>query len=75
MYLPLPGCVALRQNELWKHGADEAAADRRQGPHSVVGEHSLPISALYSSYYGLGVCNDLLKVWRKSVTLPLLLIN
>ena len=28
MYLPLPGCVALHQNELWQHGADEAAADR-----------------------------------------------
>ena len=34
MYLPLPGCVALHQNELWKHGADEAAADRSQGSHS-----------------------------------------
>ena len=35
MYLPLPGCVALCQNELWKNGADEAAADRSQGSHSA----------------------------------------
>ena len=34
MHLPLPGCVALHQNELWKHGADEAAADRSHGSHS-----------------------------------------
>ena len=32
--LPLPGCVALSQNGLWKHGADEAVADRSQGSHS-----------------------------------------
>ena len=30
----IPGCVALHQNDLWKHGADEAAADRSQGFHS-----------------------------------------
>ena len=34
MYLPLPGCVALHQNELWIHGAVEAAADWSQGSHS-----------------------------------------
>ena len=34
MYLPLPDCVALHQNELRKHGADEAAADRSQGSNS-----------------------------------------
>ena len=37
IYLPLPGqpgCVALHEHELWKHGADEAAADRRQQSHS-----------------------------------------
>ena len=34
MYSPLPGCVAVPQNELWKHCADEAAADRSQGSHS-----------------------------------------
>ena len=34
MNLPLPDCVALHQNELWKHGADDAAADRSQGSHS-----------------------------------------
>ena len=31
----LPGCVALHHNELWKHVADEAAADWSQGSHSV----------------------------------------
>ena len=31
----LPGCVALPQNELWKNGAGEAAADRSQGTHSA----------------------------------------
>ena len=36
MYLPLPGCVALPQNVLWKHGADEAAAVRSQCSHSVM---------------------------------------
>ena len=46
MYLPLHGFVALHQNELWKHGADEAAADRSQGSHSgqvcsVQVEHSI----------------------------------
>ena len=35
MYLHLPGCVALHQNGLWKHGADEAAADRSRGSHSA----------------------------------------
>ena len=32
--LPLPGCVALPQNGLWKHGADEYVANRSQGSHS-----------------------------------------
>ena len=41
MYLPLPGCVALHQNELWKHGADEAASDRSQGSNSAyIDDHS-----------------------------------
>ena len=26
MYFHLPGCVVLHQNEIWKHGTDEAAA-------------------------------------------------
>ena len=38
MYLPLHGFVALHQNELWKHGADAAAAGRSQGSHSDQGE-------------------------------------
>ena len=33
-YFPLPGCVNLHQNELWKHGADRAAADSSQVSHS-----------------------------------------
>ena len=32
--LPLLGCEPLPQNGLWKHGADEAVADRSQGSHS-----------------------------------------
>ena len=40
MYWPLPGCMALPRNELWKHGVDEAAADRSQGPHSVILHYS-----------------------------------
>ena len=27
--------MALHQNELWKHGADDAAADRSHGSHSA----------------------------------------
>ena len=34
MCLPLPGCVALPHNGLWKNGADEAAVDRSQVSHS-----------------------------------------
>ena len=34
IYLPLPRCVALPQNGLGKHGADEAATERSQGSHS-----------------------------------------
>ena len=34
-YLPLPSCVALPQNGLWKYGDGEAAADKSQGSHSV----------------------------------------
>ena len=34
MFLPLPGCGALHQNELLKHSPDDAAADRSQGSHS-----------------------------------------
>ena len=30
----VPGYVGLHQNELWKHGAGGAAADRSQGFHS-----------------------------------------
>ena len=37
MHLPLPGCVALHQNHLWKHGAGEAAAYRSQGSYSAGG--------------------------------------
>ena len=35
MYLPLPGCVALPQIGLQKHGTGGAAADRSQGSHSA----------------------------------------
>ena len=34
--LPLPSFVALPQNRLWTHGADETAADRSQGSHSAL---------------------------------------
>ena len=48
IYLPLPGCVARPQNELWKNGADEAAADRSQGSHSVGKKnHVMVISVIH----------------------------
>ena len=37
IYLPLPGCVALPENKLWKHDAGEAAAHRSQQSHSGQG--------------------------------------
>ena len=43
---PLPARVALPQNGLWKHGADEAAADRSQGSHSAC--HVSPVTCQLS---------------------------
>ena len=35
MCLLLPGSVTLPKNKPWKHGGDEAAADRSQGSYRV----------------------------------------
>ena len=57
MYLPMPDCVDLPQNVLWKHGAYEAAADRSQGSYSdtymKIHIEAFPQSSRYGKYFHL----------------------